>query len=149
SLRRFTGLASLAVVEMLLSGVLVLVLWRVGTGFVLGEYAGAPLLLSATTLSTALLLAGHMLANLFFPSLRERFRMVLARRAEVVIDTAWEHVQHVLRDHVEAIGQLAQQGRESLSTIDRIMQALVRSAQDDREVQHLFGDAAVPAIAHP
>jgi len=149
SLRRFTGLASLAIVEILLCGVLALVLWRVGTGFFLGEYAGAPLLLSAMTVVATLLLAGHMLANLFFPALRERFRVALARRADIVIDTAWDHVQNVLRDHVESIGQLAQQGRESLYAIDRIMQSLVRSAEDECEVQHLFGDNAVRAIAHP
>ena len=65
------------VVSLLLLG---LVLWRVGTGFILGEYAGAPMLLSAATLSVALLCAGHLIANLFFPTLRNRFRAALARR---------------------------------------------------------------------
>jgi hypothetical protein len=146
SLRRYVGLASLAVVEMLLSGVLVLVLWRVGTGFILGEYAGAPMLLSAATLSAALLLAGHLIANLFFPTLRNRFRAALARRADSAVDTAWQHAQGVLQDHVESVGRLAKQGHELLRTIDHIVQSLARSAEDDREVQRLFGDAVVPAM---
>ena len=149
SLRRGAGLASLAIVEMLLSGVLVLVLWRVGTGFILGEYAGAPMLLSAATLSAALLLAGHLIANLFFPTLRNRFRAVLARRADSAVDTAWQHAQGVLQDHVESVGRLAQQGHESLRTIDHIVQSLARFAEDDREVQRLFGDEAVAAIIPP
>jgi len=149
SVRRCAGLASLILVEMLLSGVLALVLWRVGTGFILGEYAGVPMLLSAATLSAALLLAGHMLANLFFPALRDRFRAMLARCADVAVDTAWQHVQGVLRDHVESVGRLAQQGRGSLRTIDHVVQTLARPAQDGREVQRLFGAEAAPAVAHP
>jgi energy-coupling factor transporter ATP-binding protein EcfA2 len=65
SLRRGVGWVSLAIVELLLSGELGLVLWRVGMGFILGEYAGAPMLLSAATLGAVLLLAGHLIANLF------------------------------------------------------------------------------------
>jgi len=149
SLRRGVGWLSLAIVELLLSGVLVLVLWRVGMGFILGEYAGAPLLLSATTLVAALLLAGHLIANLFFPTLRNRFRVVLAQRADNAVDTAWQHVHGVLQDHVEAISRLAQQGHESLRTIDHIVQSLIRSVEDDSEVQRLFGDEAVPAMQPP
>jgi hypothetical protein len=149
SLRRYLGLASLAIVEILLSGVLVLVLWRVGTGFILGEYASVPMLLSAATLSAALLGAGHLIANLFFPTLRNRFRAVLARRADSAVDTAWQHAQGVLQDHVESVGRLAQQGHEALRTIDHIVQSLARSAEDDREVQRLFGDAAVPPMRPP
>jgi hypothetical protein len=118
-------------------------------GFILGEYAGAPMLLSAATLGAALLLAGHLIANLFFPTLRDRFRVVLAQRADNAVDTAWQHVHGVLQDHVESIGRLAQQGHESLRTIDHIVQSLIRSAEDDSEVQRLFGDEAVPAMQPP
>ena len=149
SLRRGVGWVSLAIVELLLSGVLVLVLWRVGMGFILGEYAGAPMLLSAATLGAALLLAGHLIANLFFPTLRDRFRVVLAQRADNAVDTAWQHAHGVLQDHVESIGRLAQQGHESLRTIDHIVQSLIRSAEDDSEVQRLFGDETVPAMQPP
>jgi hypothetical protein len=146
SLRRGVGWLSLAIVELLLSGVLVLVLWRVGMGFMLGEYAGAPMLLSAATLVAALLLAGHLIANLFFPTLRNRFRVVLAQRADNAIDTAWQHAHGVLQDHVESIDRLAQQGHASQRTIDHIVQSLMRSAEDDSEVQRLFGDEALPAM---
>jgi hypothetical protein len=149
SLRRGVGWLSLAIVELLLSGVLVLVLWRVGMGFILGEYAGAPMLLSAATLVAALLLAGHLIANLFFPTLRNRFRVVLAQRADNAVDTAWQQVHGVLQDHVESVGRLAQQGHESLRTIDHIVQSLIWSAEDDSEVQRLFGDEAVPAMQPP
>ena len=149
SLRRYAGLASLAIVEILLAGVLVLVLWRVGTGFILGEYAGAPMLLSAATLSAALLLTGHFIGNLFFPTLRNRFRATLARRADSAVDTAWQHAQGVLQDHVESVGRLAQQGHKALRTIDQIVQSLARSAENDREVQRLFGDEVASARLPP
>src|SRR4030095_14841258 len=133
SLRRGVGWLSLAIVELLLSGVLVLVLWRVGMGFILGEYAGAPLLLSAATLGAALLLAGLLLAKLLFCTLRDLSRVVLAQRADNAVDTAWQHAQSVLQDHVESVGRLAQQGHESLRTIDHIVQSLARSPEDDHE----------------
>jgi 50S ribosome-binding GTPase len=149
SLRRGVGWVSLAIVELLLSGELGLVLWRVGTGFILGEYVGAPMLLSTATLGAVLLLAGHLIANLFFPTLRNRFRAGLAQRADNAVDTAWQHAQGVLQDHVESIGRLAQQGHESLRTIDHIVQSLIRSTEDDSEVQRLFSDATVPAMQPP
>jgi hypothetical protein len=137
----------LAVVETLLAGVLVLVLWRVGMGFVLGEYAGAPMLLSAATLVTALLLLGHMGANLFFPTLRHRFQAALARRAEATVTAAWQDTQRVLREHVEAVDRLAEEGHELLRAIDHIIQLHAQSAQDGRAVQALFGDEAAPVAA--
>ena len=149
SVRRFVGLVALAGVEVLLSGVIALVLWRVGTGFLLGEYASAPLLLSAVTLIAALLLAGHIVANLCFPTLRQRFQAALARRVDAAVDAAWQQVQDMLRDHVEAVDRLARQGHALLRTMDHIVQSLAWPAQDNREVQRLFGDAVAPAAAPP
>jgi hypothetical protein len=107
------------------------------------------MLLSAMTLITALLLAGHMVANLCFPSLRQRFRTVLARRVDAAVEAAWQQAQGALRDHVEAVDRLAQQGHEALHTIDQLVQALARPAPDNREVQRLFGDPVTPAAALP
>jgi energy-coupling factor transporter ATP-binding protein EcfA2 len=146
SVRRCIGWAALAGVEVLLSGVLAVVLWRVGTGFIRGEYASAPLLLSAVTLIAALLLAGHLVANLCFPALRQRFRAALARRVDAAVDAAWQQAQEVLRDHVEAVDRLARQGHAALRTMDHIVQALAWPAQDTREVQRLFGDAVAPPL---
>lgn len=149
SVRRCVGLVALTGVEVLLSGVLALVLWRVGTGFVLGEYMPVAMLLSAVTLISALLLAGHMVANLCFPALRQRFRAVLARRVDAAVEAAWRQAQDALRDHVEAVDRLAQQGHTALRTIDQLVQALARPAHDHREVQRLFGDPVTPAAALP
>jgi hypothetical protein len=147
SVRRCVGWVALTGVELLLSGVLALVLWRVGTGFIVGEYASAPLLLSAVTLIAALFLAGHLVANLCFPALQQRFRAALARRVDATVDAAWQQAQEVLRDHVEAVDRLARQGHAALRTMDHIVQALARPAQDNREVQRLFSDAVAPAAA--
>jgi len=149
SVRRCVGWVALAGVEVLLSGVLALVLWRVGTGFLRGEYASAPMLLSAVTLIAALLLAGHLVANLCFPALRQRYRAALARRVDAAVDATWQQAQEVLRDHVEAVDRLAWQGHASLRTMDHIVQTLAWPVQDNCEVQRLFGDAVAPAAAPP
>lgn len=149
SVRRCVGWVALAGVEALLSGVLAVVLWRVGTGFMLGEYASAPVLLSAATLIVTLLLAGHIVANLCFPALRQRFRAALARRVDAAVDEAWQQAQSVLQDHVEAVDRLAQQGHAALRTMDHIVQSLARPAPDNGEVQRLFGDALAPAGVPP
>jgi hypothetical protein len=149
SLRRGVGWVALAGVEVLLSGVLAVVLWRVGTGFIRGEYASAPMLFSAVTLIAALLLVGHMIANLCFPALRQRFRVALARRVDAAVDATWQQAQGVLRDQVEAVDRLARQGHAALRTMDHIVQALAWPAQDNREVQRLFGDPVAPAAASP
>jgi hypothetical protein len=147
SVRRFIGWVALAGIEVLLSGVLALVLWRVGTGFLVGEYMHAPMLLSAVTLIVALLLAGHMVANLCFPALRQRFRAALARRVDAVVDEVWQQAQEILRDHVDAIDRLARQGHVALRAIDRIVQTLAWPVQDSREVQRLFGDTVASPMS--
>jgi len=129
--------------------VLALVLWRVGTGFLRGEYANASMLLSAMTLVVALLLIGHMAARLCFPALRQRFRAALARRVDAAVEMAWQQAHEVLRDHVAAVDRLAQEGHALLRALDHIMHSLARPAQANREVQRLFGDPGVPAAAPP
>ena len=84
-----------------------------------------------------------------FPSLRQRFRTVLARRVDAASTAAWQQAQGALWDHVEAVDRLAQQGYEALHTIDQLVQALARPAPDNREVQRLFGDPMTPAAALP
>jgi hypothetical protein len=147
SVRRFAGVVTLTIVEVLLSVELVLLFWRVGKSFVLGEYVSGPMLLNAAALIAALILTGHMVANLFFPSLRDRFRREFARRSEATVDAAWQRAEFVLRDHVDSADRLAQQGRGLLQTIGEIVQSLARPAEDDRELQRLFGDEAAPAAA--
>jgi len=149
SVRRGVGWVALAGVEGLLAGVLALVLWRVGTGFLRGEYASAPMLLSAVTLVVALLLVGHMVARLCFPALRQRFRAALARHMDAAVDVAWQQAQEVLQDHVAAVARLAQEGHAWLRAMDHIVHSLARPAPANREVQRLFGDPGVPAVAPP
>jgi hypothetical protein len=147
SLRRVAGMASLAVVEVLLCAVLGVFLWRVGIGFVQGEYAGYPLLLSVAAIVAALILVCRVAANVFFRSLRTRFRLTLAARDEATADAAWE-AESALRDHVQEVDRLAQDGSEALGAIDRIVHSLASDATDDPKVRRLFGKAEAPA-PHP
>ena len=107
------------------------------------------MLLSAITLVVALLLAGHMVARLCFPALRQRFRAALARHVDAAVTMAWQQAQDVLRDHVAAVDRLAQEGHALLRAMDHIVHSLARPAQANHEVQRLFGDPVVPAVVPP
>lgn len=139
SARRTAGWVALIVIELMLAAVVLTLLWRVGKGFFLAEYANAPMLASAATLTIALLLAGHVIANLFFPPLRARFQAELAKRTDAAVDDSWRKAQAALRDHVAAVARLAREGREVLRAIDGIVQSFAQPVEEDAEVQRLFG----------
>jgi hypothetical protein len=143
SVRRLVGVACLSVIEVALGIVLLLTFWRMGKGFLLGEYLSGPIqMFNAASLIVSLLFAGHVIANLFFPSLRDRFSKELGRRTELTVEATWQKAQDVLQEHVDAIDRLAQQGGELLQGIDHSIQSLTHPLGDDRELQRLFGDEA-------
>lgn len=143
SLRRFVGIACLGVIEIALGIVLLLTFWRMGKGFLLGEYVSGPVhMFNAVSLIVSLLFAGHVIANVFFPSLRNRFAKELGRRTELTVEVAWQKALNVLQEHVEAVDRLAQRGGELLQGIDHNIQSLTKPPGDDRELQRLFGDGA-------
>jgi len=148
--RRLLGLACLGIVEILLGAVLLLTFWRIGKGFFLGEYLSGPVqMFNAASLIVTLIFAGHILANVFFPSLRGRFTKELARRMELTVAAAWHGVQSILREHIEAVDRLARQGGELLQAIDHRIQSLTAPSGDDRELQRLFGDDTALTKAPP
>src|SRR5262249_51951986 len=65
SVRRVLGYVSLYVVEAALVAVLILTLYRIGSGFMAGTYVTGGLLTNAVALMIALLLVGQVLGNLF------------------------------------------------------------------------------------
>jgi energy-coupling factor transporter ATP-binding protein EcfA2 len=142
SVRRFSGIVAVAIVEVLLCLVVGLLFWRVGKGFILGAYVDPPMLLSAVALIAALIVAGHVLANLFFPSLRARFRAELDRQVGMASDAAWRRALSALREHVQKVDALAEEGRESLRLIDQIVRSLATFELNDDRVRELFGDEA-------
>ncbi|MGE0683597.1 MAG: GTPase [Candidatus Binatia bacterium] len=140
SVRRLVGIACLSVIEVALGIVLLLTFWRMGEGFLLGEYLSGPIqMFNAVSLIVSLLFAGHVIANIFFPSLRNRFAKELGRRTELTVEAAWQKAQDILQEHVDAIDRLAQQGGELLQGIDYSIESLTHPLADDRELQRLFG----------
>jgi len=145
SVRRFLGMACLGVIEILLGIVLLLTFWRMGVGFLFGEYLSGPVqMFNAFSLTITLLFAGHIIANLFFPSLRRRFTKELARRTELTVAAVWQKAQSLLKEHVDAVDRLTQRGSELLQRIDHHIQSLASLAGDEPELQRLFGDEAEP-----
>ena len=149
SIRRFTGVAALLGVEALLSAVLALSIWRVGTGFVLAEYTSGPMLLSSTALIAFFIFFGHILASVFFPSLRNRFRAELQQRTDALVHIAWQNAEYILHEHVEAVSRLDRDGHEFLQTIDRIIQSVAKPLNDQPKVDQLFSDETSPPASHP
>jgi len=141
SFRRLAGTAALYLVETLILLVLLLALWRLAAGFATGDYASGALLLNTMALVVVLLLLGRFVAGLFFPPLQERFRAAAARRAESAIEAAWRRVSVALIEQLDAIEQLAQQGRDLLADIDRLLKALSPAEPVASAVDRLFGDA--------
>lgn len=150
SVRHLMGVTCLSVIEIALGVVLLLTFWRMGKGFLLGEYLSGPVqMFNAASLIASLLFAGHIIANIFFPSLRHRFAKELGRRTELTVEAVWQKAQDVLQEHVDAVDRLAQQGGELLQGIDHNIQLLTFPAGDDRELQRLFGDGATLTNAPP
>jgi GTPase SAR1 family protein len=142
SFRRFCGIIAITGIELLILAVLGIALWQVGRGFVTGEYASSGLIYSTAALVILLLLAGHMLANFFFPSLRKRFQAELVRRLQASLEHSCGRMETALHEHAAAIDRLAAQGRDIQGAIDRSVQSLRRSA-DGAAIDRLFGRSAV------
>ena len=144
SARRLMGVACLSVIEIALGIVFFLTFWRMGKGFLLGEYLSGPVqMFNAASLIVSLFFAGHVIANIFFPSLRNRFARELGRRTELTVEATWQKAQDVLQEHVDAVDRLVQQGSELLQDIDHNIQLLTQPLGNDRELQRLFGDGAM------
>jgi energy-coupling factor transporter ATP-binding protein EcfA2 len=128
SFRRFAGLGILLGLEAIIVVVLGVALWRIGYGFVAGKYVSSLLLYNTAAFIIVLILSGHVLANLFFPSLKRRFAAKLARRQDDAIDQIFDRMQSALREQVAAIDHLARRGEEMQRAIDQIVQSFRRGA---------------------
>jgi hypothetical protein len=143
SVQRVAGTVALLGIEALLALVVVTALWRIGSGFVRGDYASAPLLLNTLALTVVLLLIGQMANNIFFPPLQERFRRVVSQRADALIDIAWQRVRDAVAEQVAIAATLAQDGRDLLAGIGEITQTRAAlSGATETDVRRLFGDGA-------
>jgi energy-coupling factor transporter ATP-binding protein EcfA2 len=137
--RRLAGVASIYAVEGLIALVLVTAVGRIGLDFVTGNYAPAGLFVTVLELILLLIIIGHTIASLFFPPLRQRIRRAVAQHARSLVKAAVQRAQNVLRDQVDAVDRLAQEGRELLLLIDRTVMGLATETGDGTSVDRLFG----------
>jgi hypothetical protein len=140
SLRRGIGIGVLYAIEVLIALVLLLAVWRLGSGFLSGDYASSGLLLNTAALLIVLLLLGNIAANLLFGPLQERLRRTAAKRAETVVAAHWERAAMLLEEQVEASHRLAQEGGALIAEIDGIVQSLAPVNRADGDVARLFGE---------
>jgi energy-coupling factor transporter ATP-binding protein EcfA2 len=122
--RRIAGIAGIYVIEALIVLVLLIAVGRIGLDFIAGTYAPVSLLVTVAELVALLLFIGNIVANVFFPPLRQRMRRIVAQRSKAVVRTALRQLQAVLREHVEAVDRLAREGHELLESIDRAVMAI-------------------------
>jgi hypothetical protein len=139
SLRRATGIGVLYAIEALVTLVLLTAVWRLGSGFFLGDYASGALLLNTTALLIVLLLLGQLAGNLLFLPLQEQFRRSVAERAETIVEAHWHRAAVLLTEQLEATDRLEQQGRALLAEIDGIVASLAR-ADFGGDVPRLFSE---------
>jgi 50S ribosome-binding GTPase len=139
--RRALGLAALYAVEAALVAILLMTLWRVGTGFYGEKYVAGALLANSIALLMGLLLTGQILANLFFPPLQSRLRRVVLQRASTLIDDAWRSAQTAFTAQLQAADKLAEEGRLLMAAIDATVQKLA-PPHADSNVAGLFGDSS-------
>jgi energy-coupling factor transporter ATP-binding protein EcfA2 len=149
SVRRFFGYAALYAVELALVAVLGLTLYRIGMGFVAGDYVTGALLTNAVALMIALLFVGQVLGNLFFPPLQARLRRVVLQRAAQLIDGAWQQAQAAFTAQLQAADTLAQEGRQLMAAIDGTVSALAPPTSDDSSVHRLFGGPVATVDTSP
>jgi len=145
SLRRGIGIGVLYGIEVLLELVLLLAVWRLGSGFLSGDYASSGLLLNTAALLVVLLLLGNVAANLLFGPLQERLRRTTAKHAETVVAAHWECAAMLLQEQIEATDRLAEQGGTLIAEIDRIVQSLAPMKRADGDVARLFGEETTGA----
>jgi hypothetical protein len=98
-----------------------------------------------------LFLIGHVIASMFFPPLRRRLRRRAERQGKALVRATVDGFASGLREHVEAVDQLARDGRDLLRSIDRTVASLTAPRTTAAGVDRLFGQpapqpAAVTAI---
>jgi hypothetical protein len=140
--RRVAGIICMYAIEILIVAVLLIAAVRVGIDFVTGSYAPGSLFLTAMELIFVLFLIGHVVGSLFFPPLRKRLRRRASQRGKFVIRATLEQLLSGLDEHVDAIDQLAREGRDLLSVIERTATKLVTNRREGAGVDRLFGQAA-------
>ena len=105
------------------------------------KYVAGALLANSIVLLVGLLLAGQILANLFFPPLQSRLRGVVLQRASTLINEAWRSAQTAFTGHLQAADQLAEEGRLLMAAIDATVQKQA-PLHADSNVAGLFGDSS-------
>jgi hypothetical protein len=137
--RRLAGITSLYAIEGLIVVVLMVAVVRIGADFVAGSYAQAGLFVTVLELIFILVVIGHIVATTFFPPFRQRISRIVAKRARLLVDAVVKSAQAALREQVEAVDQLAREGRDLLLQIDRALIALTADTGEDPGVDRLFG----------
>ena len=149
TLRRAAGVACFYAIELLIVAVLLTAAVRVGLDFVSGNYSPGSLFMTAMELVFILLLIGHVIASMFFPPLRRRLRRRAERQGKALVRATVDGFASDLREHVEAVDQLARDGRGLIRSIDRTVASLTAPGAGAAGVDRLFGQPAPEPATEP
>ncbi len=149
TLRRAVGVGCFYLVELLIVAVLFTAAARVGIDFVTGNYSPGSLFMTAMELIFILLLIGHVIASMLFPPLRKRLRRRAERQGKALVRATVDGFASDLREHVEAVDELAREGRGLLRSIDRTVASLTAPRAEAAGVDRLFGQPAPEPVAVP
>jgi energy-coupling factor transporter ATP-binding protein EcfA2 len=139
SLRRTLGAAVLYGTDLAMTAVLLVGLWRLTDGFVIGHYATSGLIGNAIALLIAFAVVGDLAAGLFFPRLQDAARRALSQVSADLLRQEAVHAQAVLAEHIRAAEDLAAEGTNILDEIDRIVGATDLAVSRTQVGDRLFG----------
>lgn len=108
--RRVAGLTATALAEIVVTGVLIIAVWRLGEAFVLGRYLDLGFLLNLLALLVCIFLLGQFLIALLLPSSDAAFRREMEARVERVWRKIAKRFEGELAAFLKAAGDLRRQG---------------------------------------
>ena len=121
--RAVLGRVVIVVLELLLSAFLGLVVWRLGTTFVVGDYLGVGFVAHVLALFGCLVFLGYGAVSWCFPRPEQRFRRQLESRLGATWDGLVGELARLSADFLAEIKQLHRQGQQIVQALNAEIRA--------------------------
>jgi energy-coupling factor transporter ATP-binding protein EcfA2 len=121
--RALLGRIVLTGMEVLLSAFLGLVVWRLGTAFVVADYLGVGFVAHTLALFGCLVFLGYVVVSWCFPRPEQRFRRQLESRLSAAWDSLVDEIARMASDFLAEVTQLHRQGQQLLQALNAEIRA--------------------------
>jgi hypothetical protein len=145
--RAVLGRMVLAGMELLLSAFLGLVVWRLGTAFVVADYLGVGFVAHTMALFGCLIFLGYVALSWCFPRPAHRFRRQLESQLSAAWDSLVDEIARRVADFLAEITQLHRQGQQIMQALNAEIRACGPEPQElpaarDPDTVRLFASPA-------